>query len=225
MTGTSTRIVDFEKLAARGPDAAVVVKLMMTCNDMTLANLSLTDWKREQPRDRRDLQIGARLYFVRLELAHLYEGLKVIPEIRSTPSLLRHLDLCDAQTRASFAELETFAKGGAKNEELETLVGRIRHNLTFHYDASGKSVNKAITDRANRKEARLATITRGNTAHRWRFGAADDIVDSIVVREIWKVPRTADLRSAVDEVAMKVHRISLLFLDFSGEYVWRYFQS
>ena len=224
MAGTSTRIVDFNNLATRGPEAAAVVKLMMACNDMTIANLSLSDWKREQRRDRRDLQVGARLYFVRIELAHLYEGLKVIPDIKKTASLFRHVELCDSQTRDSFAKLETFADGGAKHAELEALVGRVRHTLTFHYYGCGKSINNAILDRSNRKESRLSSVTRGSTAHRWRFNAADDIVDSIVVREIWKIPRSADLRTAVDDVAMKVHNISLSFLDFSGEYIWRYLE-
>lgn len=224
MTGTSTLIVDFEKLASRGPSGSVVVKLMMACNDMTIANLALADWTEEQPRTRRDLQVGARLYFVRVELAHLYEGLKIIPEIKQTPVLFRHLQLCDQRTQESFAEVEAFAPGGARNNELEELVGRVRHTLTFHYYGSGRPISRAIVDRGERIDARLSSITRGRSAHRWRFSAADDIVDSIVVRQIWQVPRSADLRTAVDEVAMKLHNISLRFLDFSGEYIWRYFQ-
>ena len=200
----------------------MIVKLMMACNDMTIANLSLSDWKREQPRERRDLQVGALLYFVRVELSHLYEGLKVISEIRRTPSLLRHLEQCDSRTKASFAELETFAEGGENYAELESLVGRVRHTLTFHYYGCGKSITRAIDDRASRKEARLSTITRGSSSHRWRFSAGDDVVDSIVVREIWKVPRSADLGTAVDEVVIKVNNISICFLDFSGEFIWSY---
>lgn len=224
MTGTATLIFDFERLAAHGPDAAVVVKLMMACNDMALANLSLSDWKENQPWTRRDLQVGARLYFVRMELAHLYEGIKIIPEIRRTPGLAGHLRLCDRHTQESFAAVEQYAEGGPKNGELEALVGRIRHTLTFHYYGCGKQIQRAIEDRAGRREGRFSSVTRGPSAHRWRFAAADDVVDSIVVRQIWQVPRSSDLRAAVDEMAMKVHRISLHFLDFAGEFVWRYFQ-
>jgi len=224
MTGTATLIVDFERLASRGADGAVVAKLMMACNDMTIANLSLSDWKEEQSQDRRDLQVGARLYFIRLELSHLYEGLKIIPEIRSAAGLYSHLQSCDNQTQESFSEVEAFAPGGARNRELEALVGRIRNTLTFHYHGASKPIERAIRDRGSRKGARLSSITRGTTAHRWRFSAADDIVDSVVVRQIWNVPQSADLRSAVDEAAMRVHAISLRFLDFAGEYVWRYFR-
>jgi len=40
MPGTSTRFMSFERLAAKGADGAVIVKLMMACNDMTIAKLA-----------------------------------------------------------------------------------------------------------------------------------------------------------------------------------------
>ena len=222
MPGTSTRFLNFERLAARGADAAVVVKLMMACNDLTLANLALSDWKQPQPEQRRDLEVGARTYFVRIELAHLYEGLKVIKEIQGTATLRALVDSCDDQTRNSYSELETYVEGGAKHQEIERLVGRIRHTITFHYYGCGKAIRKAIASRAARPEARQTSITRGSSAHRWRFAVADDIIDSIVVRDIWSVPFASDLRTEVDLISMSIHDIELKFLDFCGEYIWKF---
>ena len=222
MPGTSTKFLSFERLAAKGTDSAIVVKLMMACNDMTLANLALTDWKGAQPKERRDLEVGARMYFVRIELAHLYEGLKIIKEIQTSGSLRRLVDACDARTRDSYAEMEQYVQGGAKHQELERLVGRVRHTITFHYYGCGKPIQRAIANRASRPEARATSITRGSTAHRWRFSVADDIIDSIVVRDIWSVPFAADLRTEVDAITMQVHGIALRFLDFCGEYIWKY---
>ena len=71
----------FDTLLARGQSAATVVKLMMACNDLSLANQALADWKKEQPNLRKSRQSGAQMYFVRLQIGHLYEGLKVIEEI------------------------------------------------------------------------------------------------------------------------------------------------
>ena len=71
MPGTYTRFLSFERLAAKGEDGAVIVKLMMACNDMTIANLALTDWKQPQPQERRDLEVGARMYFVQIGRAHV----------------------------------------------------------------------------------------------------------------------------------------------------------
>ena len=156
---TSTRQVHFDRLHARGPDAAVVIKLMMACNDLSLANQALDDWKKDQPRERRQREIGARMYFVRVELAHLFEGMKVIEEIQRTPSLRNLVERCDSRTKASFAELEMFAHGGANRAEFEKLIGQVRHNLTFHYYRCEKLVLQAIADRASRREARLSSIT------------------------------------------------------------------
>ena len=41
------------------------------------------------------------MYFVRLQLAHLHEGLKVIEEIRNDPVLKALVDRCDSQTQQS----------------------------------------------------------------------------------------------------------------------------
>ena len=222
MPGTSTRFLNFERLAAKGADGAVIVKLMMACNDMTLANLALTDWKKPQPLERRDLEVGARLYFVRIELAHLYEGLKIIKEIQASAALRACVETCDTRTRDSYSELEQYVEGGARHPEIEHLVGRIRHTITFHYYGCGKAIRKAIASRAGRSEARQTSITRGSSAHRWRFAVADDVIDSIVVRDIWSVPFASDVRPEVDAIAMSIHDIELKFLDFCGEYIWKY---
>ena len=76
---------------------------------------------------------------------------------------------------------------------------------------------------AGREEARHSSITRGSTAHLWHFKVADDVVDSIVVRGIWKISRSSDLQLEANKILDRVHKIFLLFFDFSGEFIWRYF--
>lgn len=209
----------------RGPSAATVVKLMMACNDMSLANQSLTEWKKDQPSTKKSRQLGAGMYFVRTQLSHLHEGLKVIEEIRADPSLMAHLETCDTETRTSFQSLVPFLFGGSSRPEFERLIGRLRHNLTFHYEHSGKLIENAISDRASRAEARQSSVTRGSTAHLWHFKVADDVVESIVVRQIWKIPKNTDLRIEVGKIADRTHQIFLWFVDFSGEFIWRYCKS
>ena len=225
MSQTSTRYISFETLEARGPSAVTVVKLMMACNDMSLSNQALTEWKKEQPNMKKLRQIGAGMYFVRTQLAHLHEGLKVIEAIRADPSLMALVATCDQQTQGSFQQLVPFLPGESMRAEFEQLIGRVRHNLTFHYDQSGKLIESAISDRAARAEARQSSVTRGSTAHLWHFKVADDVVDSIVVRQIWKIPRSSDLRAEADKIAGRVHQIFLWFVDFSGEFIWRYCKS
>ena len=222
MSRTTTRYVNFQALLARGPSAAIVVKLMMACNDLSLANQALSDWKMEQPSSKKARQVGAGMYFVRTELAHLYEGLEVIDEIRNDATLSALVGQCDYQTQQSFRALEQFMRNGPRRAEFMQLIGQIRHNLTFHYDQSGTLIERAISDRAGRSEAQTSSVTRGDTAHLWHFKVADDIVDSIVVRHIWAIPREADLRAEADKVADRVHQIFLWFVDFSGELIWKY---
>lgn len=225
MSQTSTRYISFETLEMRGPSAATVVKLMMACNDMSLANQALTEWKGEQPNMRKSRQIGAVMYFVRTQLAHLHEGLKVIEAIRADPSLMAHVAVCDPETQQSFQKLISFLPGEPSRREFEQLIGRVRHNLAFHYDESGKLIKNAISDRASRAEARQSSVTRGNTSHLWHFEVADNLLDSIVVRQIWKVPKSANVRVEADKIADRVHQIFLWFVDFAGEFIWRYCKS
>lgn len=222
MTKTITRYVNFQTLLTRSPYAEIVVKLMMACNDLSLVNQALGDWKAEQPNNRKPRQVGAGMYFVRIELSHLYEGFKIIEEIRNNAVLYALVCQCDQQTQLSFKELEQFLPKGKNRAEFESLIGKIRHNLAFHYNQTGKCIKKAISDRAARVEARISSMTRGDTAHLCHFKMADDIVDSIVVRQIWGISPDADVRAEVDKIADRVHQILLWFVDFSGEFIWRY---
>jgi len=222
---TTTRFVNFQTLQARGGSANTAIKLMMACNDLSVANQSLSECKKELSSGKKPRQIGAGMYFVRIQIAHLHEGLKVIEEIKKDPFLMALVNRCDSQTQQSFKELEQFLTKGSRRAEFEQLVGRVRHNLTFHYDKSGKLIEQAVSDIAGRPDARTSSVTRGDTAYVWHFKVADDIVDSIVVRQIWAIPRAADLRIEADKVADRVHQIFLWFVDFSGEFIWKYCES
>lgn len=222
MSRTSTKFIDFQKLRNQGQSAITVVKLMMACNDLSLANEALSVWKEDQPNMRKQRQIGAGMYFVRTQLSHLYEGLKIIDLIRNDSTLLSFLKRCDNQTQESFKKLEEFLPGGLKRADFERLVGQVRHNLTFHYYQSGKLIERAITDRASRPKAQISSVTRGDTAYLWHFKIADDVVDSIVIRQIWNIPTDADLRLEADKISDYVHQIFLWFMDFAGEFIWKY---
>ena len=85
-------------------------------------------------------------------------------------------------------------------------------------------VDKALTDRASRSEARRSKITRGDHISLWRFELADDIVDSVVCRQIWKIPRNANLRQEADLKADYGSELCQSFLDFSGEFIFRFIE-
>lgn len=222
MATLSLRPVRFDRLQSKGREAAIVVKLMMACNDLSLANQALDDWKNTTERGRRDRKRGAGMYFVRLELSHLHEALKVIREVERMPSLRALVDQCDVRTKESYAEVLAHANGGAKHARFQQLVEKMRHKVAFHYDDSGKLILWAIEDRAARADGNHPSITRASEAHRWRFDVADDVIDSIVVRKFWQIPRNADPREEADKIGDEVHAVLVRFVDFCGEFIWRY---
>jgi hypothetical protein len=111
---------------------------------------------------------------------------------------------------------------GGNRGEFERLIGQVRNNLTHHYDEKSTLTSRAVEDRAKRPEGRWGLVTRGDNMRRWEFQVADDIVDSIIVRQIWKAPKEVDVRRGADEAGDRIHAVFLQFLDFAGEFIWRY---
>jgi hypothetical protein len=219
---THTRITDFQSFAERGKSAATVIKLMIACNDMQLADDARTRWKEDQPRLRQGQAAGALMYFTRLQISHLYEALKIVEEVRADPGLMRQLEGYDEQTRSSFNALLPFLQGGARRKWLEHTVGEIRSNLAFHYNESGRLVSQAIRRRASTPATRISSVTRGSTAYLWHFSMGDEVIDNIVVRQIWGIAANKDPRIESDRIMDEVHEIFLRFVDFCGEFIWNY---
>lgn len=221
MARTTTRQINFETLKLRGASAVVVIKLMMAANDMSYANQSLADYKKAVERGDRNVRPNGGLYWVRLQIAHMSEAFAIIKQIRDTPDLMKFVDQCDHQTRESFANLLPFLHGGAKHDQFRQLVEKVRNNVTFHYQCD-KLIDKTIGTLASRPGHRISTITRGDDVRLWHFQAADAVLDTIVVRELWQVPWTRAATDGADEAAWNTHLMFLDFMDFAGEFIWKY---
>jgi hypothetical protein len=222
MSRTQTRSVNFQKLRDKGKTGTVLVKLMMACNDMQLANEASSRWKEEQPIARKYRQRGALMYFARLQMSHLHEAMDIIDTIQADAELKRLVSFCDEATKKSFNALLAYSRDGAKHRRFQQMVGRIRTNVTFHYDETGKLIDSIVSERSTRPEALMSLITRGSSAYLWYFQVADEVVDGIIVREIYKVSRDKDVRTEVDAIMAEMHSIFLAFVDFAGEFIWRF---
>jgi hypothetical protein len=216
----NTRYVAFSLLKARLPSSATVVRLMMACNDMALANQSLGKWKTEFETDRGARAWGASLWAIRAQISHMYEGLDIIKAILADQQLMQVVERCDQRTQESFETLKAYVESGAKLKELEAIAGRIRNTVSFHYDESGKLVTRAIQALAT--QGKTSSVTRATVGPDWHFEVADRVVDEIVCGQIWKIPKNADQSAEADKIIGKIHDIFLLFLDFAGEFIWRY---
>ncbi len=227
MPRTTTRILDINKLASTAISNSLVLKLMICCNDLSLSNQSLARWKEERNLniDEKYRKKGAGMYFVRLQLAHLYEGITIIEAIKNDIHLSKIISTLDSQTIESFSNLISYTKEGSNRDKFEKSIGMVRSNLIFHYDESSKLVARSLKKLIENSSGKAYKITRGNHAFRWYFNFADDVVNHLVVRELWKIPDDENSDLAVDELVSWTHGIFLSFMDFSGELIWKYFET
>jgi hypothetical protein len=220
MRHTETLVVDLERLQRCGQEGVLIIRLMMAANDLALADWGLEHFKQEQPRLQRHAQLGACHYFIRLLCGHLNEAMELVQEVRDTPSLSWLIERCTQPTREAFHRLVECLRGGSQYQQFQQYIGKIRHNVAFHYQPT--PVARALADRASQLEARRATITRGTDVSLWRFDLADDILDSIVCRQLWHIPQTADLRTEADRISDYGSSFCQDFFNFCGEFIFRY---
>lgn len=228
MGRTKTYFVDLERLESLGDQASVIIRLMMVCNDISVANHCLGIFQEsfidDSPSVRKHFKKGAAMYFVRLQCGHLHEALDVIKEIKDDQNLYKRIERCSNTAKDSFKKLTDCLKGGPSRRNFEQYITRIRNNLAFHYCHQGgeKLIDRALSDRAGRIEARISKITLGDHLSLGRFELADDIIDSIVCRHIFGVPRSADLRSEVDKILDFGSDLCKSLIEFGWEFVTRF---
>jgi len=222
MSRSQTLFVDLPRLLFNKEETSIIIRLMMAGNDISLANQCLAKYKEDPGRMRQHVQKGALMYFIRLQCGHLNEAMSLIQKICDTQKLYERIEHCTPHAQTCFDNLKKCLKGGPDFSKYKDYVMKVRHKTGFHYD--GELVERALADRASRPEARISKITRGDHISLWRFDLSDDIVDSIICRYIWKIPRGADLRKQADEISDFGSNLCKSFLDFCGEFIFSYIQ-
>ncbi len=220
MPVTETSFVYFDSLRAAGSAGGIIVRLMMASNDISIANQSQAHYETGLPRNQRHVSQGARMYFVRLQLGHLNEALKIVADVRDSQRLTMVLARCSPKCQLRFDRLVECLPGGQEHSKFKKYIMLARHKIIFHYDA--KMVQRAIEDRAERTEARRSKLTRGDHMNLWRFHTADDVLDSIICRQIWKIPRDADLRAEANRLAAFTHDLTVDYLEFAAALVCKF---
>lgn len=220
MSRTQTKFVSLPRLQSTGKEASLIIRLMMACNYIALANECLSKFKEDQSPIRRHVQKGALMYFVRLQCGHIKEAMDIIEEVNKDSILSRRVERLTPLAQDCFQKLVNCLKGGPNHKDYKNYIMLVRHKTVFHYDE--KLVEKALNDRASRPESAISKITRGDHISLWRFEVSDDIVDSIICRYIWKIPRSADLRREADRIADFGSNLCVSLLDFCGEFIFSY---
>jgi hypothetical protein len=203
-----------DALASKGKLGSVLVRLMMVVNDMSLAMDAQRRWTEDAEKQRAHRERGAKIYFVRLQISHIFEAMKIIEEIRDDPDLMRVVDRSGGRTERAFAQLLAF-KGSAEFK----MMARIRNNLTFHYDP--KTIELALASLAAKHPDATGSVSLGDEPHNWFFEPGDMVGDRAVVREIFKVPEGADVPAETDRIVMRLHEIVQMFGGVAGSLIWQ----
>ncbi len=220
MARTRTIYVNLRRLQSTGKDASLFIRLMMACNDISLANQCQARFREEQKPIKKHVQQGALMYFVRLQSGHLKEALDLIQKVKDDQQLLERAKKCSPYAQECFNRLVDCLSTGPDYQKFHDYVIKVRNKTVFHYDRP--LVERALKDRASREESYRSKITMGDHIDLWRFELSDDIVDSIITRHIWKIPRTANTRVEADRILDFGSNLCVSFLDFCGEFVSSY---
>lgn len=96
---SSHKYARLDALASKGKLGSVLVRLMMVVNDMSLAMDAQRRWTEDAGETRMHRERGAKIYFVRLQISHIFEAMKIIGEIAGNPGLMMAVDPQAARQR------------------------------------------------------------------------------------------------------------------------------
>lgn len=212
MSPSRTKIVDLRKLLNSGDSGITIILLMMAVNDIVLTNQSDKTWDEEKNPMNKALRAGARMYFVRLQFAHLHEAKKIITKIKKDRHLKARIDRFPLQKEA-FSKLTNLLKG----ESIEGKYSKkIRDKTTFHYDS--ELVKEALVYRAKKKEGRLSEISETYDLSTTRLKVPDDIIDTLICRQICEISEDTELSEAINEIMGDLSSICHAFVQFGLEF-------
>lgn len=215
MSRSTTKFARLANIASKAELGSVLIRLMMVINDMSLAMDAQRRWTEDRIEQRKHRERGAKIYFIRLQISHIYEAMAIIQEIRDSPTLMKAIDRSDRLTKTGFDRLLTFIG----SPEFRKVMGRVRNNLTFHYDP--KTIERAMQSLVSKHPHARGAISLGDEPHHWFFEPGDMVGDRAAVREIFKVPDGADVREETDKIVMRLHGIIQIFGGFAGSLIWQ----
>jgi hypothetical protein len=195
----------------------VLIRLMLAVNDISLAADADDFWAEttEQRRARRKQR--ARMYFIRLIMSHVHEGLNVIDDINRSPDLRAAVERCDARTRENFGKLVAILTSRERGQ-----LSRYRTKTTFHYDKEvpGQHLQKVV---AHDRDATWS-YSVGSTPLDWHFELGDAVMDRMVVRFVLGAdePRSPARSKKIEEIATRLDEVGFMFTDFATSFIERF---
>jgi hypothetical protein len=214
---SNTRIVRSDRLLEDREIASVFLRLMMAVNDGGLANNALVEWDQTTERKKKCRYNGGRMYFVRVQLGHVFEALGVVDEIKASNVLRDLIEKADSATQVSFKKLEEFRS----TPEYKVLV-RLRNNLSFHYN--GKLAIRGLERVVAARPEDLSAMSFGDDILDWHFQLADKVMNSIFARDVMGLGQDADVVKESNEIMHRLFDLHEALADFSMHFIRHYFK-
>ena len=152
------------------------------------------------------------MYFAGIQMAHVYEAMTIIRDISESDVLREAVERCDATTKTSVKKLCDFL-----NSDDYKILLRIRNDLSFHYPV--KLTVRAIGRIAKKSPEDTSRVTLGTERLDWYFELADKVVETIMVRDIMRIPEGADARREANITVDRLWDMQLMFADFAGYFI------
>jgi hypothetical protein len=206
------RLTTFRKLEAKGELGVALGRLMLAMNDIGIANDALGGWMKDQKEVRKDRQRGAKMYFVRMLISHVFEALTVINKIKDTPELMKIVDQSQKATQEAFRRCAAVI-GTQKYKNMKEL----RSGLGFHY--LDGPVRGAIESQGQKAPDIQLALSVGHDPLEWYYEPGDRIIDSAVVRGIFKIPEGADVQKEVDKLIHDIQSVGDDLASFAGYFI------
>ena len=129
---SKTIILKHSKLINNDSLSAIIIRLMMACNDISLANAYQARCQDDDNPKNKDIDMAASMYFVRLQIGHIEEGLGIIREIKDNQAYSYMIRGLSKAGKHCFDKLCACMDGRSK--EWNKYFTPIRNNLSFHYN-------------------------------------------------------------------------------------------
>ncbi len=224
MIDTTQHEIDLLKLSQVQDKNQIISRLMMAYND--ISNCNILQQQIESNIEPEESIRGKRGHLLNIQCGHLCEAMDIIRDIHANPENKKFIDRFTNMAQEAYSNLVSCLPEGSERQKYINLVVNIRDELAFHYGDKSKSQKKyqnALNNRVKRSEiGQKSKITCGDFKV-MRFNAADDIVDSIVCREIWRIPESEkDIRKAADDNIIWISDLAQRFCGFAWEFVCSY---
>ena len=194
----------------------MLLRLMLFNNDLAVVTDTIDRWL-ELPKNahRRN---AASLYFVRILLGQLYEGMLIVQEIHDSPRLLEAVEKSGRISKEAFEDVSNYWSVKAHRDYLI----KLRNCAAFHYNA--KLPARAVQEIEKRAPGRVWSYSMGHRAIDWRFELGEEVMAWIVIKHSYGREEGPSLERTriVEEIASEQQRISRQFTAFAAHFVRHY---